>query len=97
MIRDRIFRWGSVDDWELDVESRVDNLDEQSRAHKGWILEESSQIQRGLGLRSRADEGCRFSSVDGRWEREKGLEKMWEMEADVDDVINFDCYSWLMY
>lgn len=35
MIRDRIFRCGSVDEWELDVESRVDNLDEQSRAHKG--------------------------------------------------------------
>lgn len=27
MIRDRIFRCGSVDEWELDVESRVDNLD----------------------------------------------------------------------
>lgn len=96
MIRDWIFRWGSVDDWELDVDSRVDNLDEQSRAHKGWILEESNQIQRGSGLMSRDDEGGRLGfSSDGRWEREKGLEKMWETEADVDDVINFDC--WLMY
>lgn len=35
MVRDRIFRWGNVDDGEVDVESSVESLDQQSRTHKG--------------------------------------------------------------